>query len=94
MRRLSLNYSSITDKGLGYLTELVELQSLSLVGTKVSMKGLSKLDKLKALRYIYLYQTAVKGADWLALKNLFTEAKLDSGNYVVPTLVQDTLVLK
>jgi uncharacterized membrane protein/mono/diheme cytochrome c family protein len=94
LTRLSLNNSSITDQGLGHLSELTELQSLSLVGTKVTVKGLTKLSKLKKLKYIYLYQTGVKRADWAMLKNLFPTATLDSGNYNVPTLTQDTAVVK
>lgn len=94
LRRLSLNHSVITDRGLAYLSGLTELQSLSLVGTKVSASGLEKLRGLKKLSYIYLYQTDINRADWLSLKKSFPMAKLDSGNYRVPTLTQDTAVVK
>ncbi len=94
LRRLSLANSSITDQGLDNLSELFELESLSLVGTKITSKGLAKLDKLKRLKYVYLYQTGVNKTDWKKLKKIFPNAKLDSGNYIVPTLVQDTMVLK
>lgn len=92
--RLSLNYTHITDEGLKYVSEMDELQSLSLVGTRITMNGLLKLAKLKKLKQLYLYQTAIKKGDWSRLKVLFPTAKLDSGNYRVPTLPEDTTLLK
>jgi len=94
LTRLSLNYTKITDRGLASLSEMNELQSLSLVGTKITINGLLKLGKLKKLKNIYLYQTNIKMADWNKLKTLFPKAKLDSGNYRVPTLPEDTTLLK
>lgn len=92
--RLSLNNTQITDKGLENLKDMNRLQFLSLVGTKVTAKGLAQLGKLKALRSLYLYQTNVQQADWTALKKLFPEATIDSGNYRVPTLPEDTTEVK
>lgn len=92
--RLSLNNSKITDAGLANLKSLDQLQSLSLVGTKVTAKGIEQLSGLKKLQYIYLYQTQVQRADWNLLKKTFPNVKLDSGNYSVPTLPQDTIEVK
>ncbi|MEE1945662.1 c-type cytochrome domain-containing protein [Pedobacter sp. KR3-3] len=92
--RLSLNNSQVTDNGLTSLKSLAELRSLSLVGTAVSAKGVVQLAQLKKLQYIYLYQTQVRRTDWDNLKKLFPQAKLDSGNYQVPTLPKDTIEVK
>jgi uncharacterized membrane protein len=94
LTRISLNNTEITNQGLEYLSGMEELQSLSLVGTKITLDGLLKLNKLKKLKNIYLYQTNIHQADWPKLKAVFPMAKLDSGNYKVPTLPHDTVLLK
>jgi uncharacterized membrane protein/mono/diheme cytochrome c family protein len=92
--KLSLNYSKITDNGLAQLKNLQKLQSLSLVGTKVSLAGINKLAKLKNLKHLYLYQSSIKASDLTHIKSLFPNVSIDTGNYKVPTLIQDTMVVK
>lgn len=94
LTRINLNNTEITNQGLEYLNGMEELQSLSLVGTKITLDGLLKLKKLKKLKNIYLYQTNIHRADWHKLKAIFPMVKLDSGNYHVPTLPHDTVLLK
>ncbi|WP_293309250.1 c-type cytochrome domain-containing protein [Pedobacter sp. UBA5917] len=94
LSRLSLNNTAITDTGLAQLKELDQLQSLSLVGTKVTLKGINQLKKLKNLKFLYLYQTNVTKNDLAAIKKLLPKTSLDTGNYKVPVLVQDTTVVK
>lgn len=94
LTRLSLNYTAITDAGLAQLKDLDQLQSLSLVGTKVTLSGINQLKKLKNLKFLYLYQTNVNKADLLKIKQLLPKVSLDSGNYKVPMLAQDTAVIK
>lgn len=83
-----------TDKGMGYLKGLHNLQSLNLVGTKVTVQGVRQLQSLKQLQSLYLYQTGVRGKDWASLKQLFPHTVLDSGGYVIPVLVTDTTLVK
>lgn len=94
LTRLSLNYASITDAGLAELKDLDQLQSLSLVGTKVSLKGIQQLTKLKNLKFLYLYHTHINRADLTLVKKLLPKVSLDTGNYRVPFLAQDTVVVK
>ncbi|MGM9475054.1 c-type cytochrome domain-containing protein [Pedobacter sp. GSP4] len=94
LTRLSLNYTAVTDAGISQLKDLEELQSLSLVGTKVSLNGINQLKKLKKLKFLYLYQTAVNQKDLAEIKKLLPKVNLDTGNYTVPKLPQDTMVIK
>ncbi|RBQ06263.1 c-type cytochrome domain-containing protein [Pedobacter miscanthi] len=94
LSRLSLNNTAITDAGLAQLKDLDQLQSLSLVGTKVSFKGITELKKLKNLKFLYLYQTHISKTDLAAIKRLLPKTSLDTGNYSVPMLAQDTVVVK
>ncbi|QNN40955.1 c-type cytochrome domain-containing protein [Pedobacter roseus] len=94
LSRLNLNNTQITDTGLVALKDLDQLQSLSLVGTKVTLKGIDQLKKLKNLKFLYLYQTKITKADLAAIKKLLPKTNLDTGNYKIPTLSQDTTVFK
>jgi uncharacterized membrane protein/mono/diheme cytochrome c family protein len=94
LTRLQLNNTGVTDKGLSKLQSLNQLQSLNLVGTKVTAAGVLQLRSLKKLKNLYLYQTGVVNADWQQLHKAFPAVQLDSGNYTVPTLPEDTTVVK
>jgi len=94
LTRLQLSNTAITDKGLVKLQSLEQLQSLNLVGTKVTATGLTQLGKLKKLRNLYLYQTGVNNTDWPLLHKTFPATQIDSGKYIVPTLVTDTTEVK
>jgi hypothetical protein len=89
--RLQLSNTAITDKAMSTIKLLTQLQSLNLVGTKVTAEAVLQLQSLKMLKHIYLYQTDVTRNNWAALKKAFPSTQIDSGNYVVPSLVTDTL---
>ena len=76
------------------LKSLDKLQSLNLVGTNVTAKGITALKDLKQLNTLYLYKTKVDKKDWPQLKKQFPKIILDSGGYVVPLLPTDTVVVK
>ena len=94
LTRLQLSHTKITDAGVAKLQALQELQSLNLVGTKVTAQGIAKLNGLKKLKNLYLYQTGVGNNDWATLQKAFPATQIDSGKYVVPTLVTDTTEVK
>ena len=94
LTELQLNNTKITDKGLALIKNLEKLQSLSLVGTKVTGQGVLQLQKLKGLHSIYLYQTSVSRNDWAMLKKAFPATSIDTGGYVVPLLITDTMLVK
>jgi len=89
-----LNNTRITDQGLENLSNMDELQSLSLVGTEISAKGIARLSKLKNLKHLYLYKTGVQRSEWKKLRTLFPKVDIDFGNYRVPTLPKDTIEVK
>lgn len=94
LTRLHLSHTDITDKGVSKLQALPQLLSLNLVGTKVTAQGLLSLKGLKNLKHLYLYQSNVQAADWQALRQAFSATQLDSGKYLVPTLAEDTTIVK
>ncbi|MEO6455344.1 MAG: c-type cytochrome domain-containing protein [Ginsengibacter sp.] len=91
---LQLNNTKITDKGLELVKNLDALQSLSLVGTNVTAQGVMQLQALKGLQSFYLYHTGVNKSDWVMLKKAFPNTAIDTGGYVVPLLVSDTVIVK
>jgi hypothetical protein len=94
LTRLSLERTSITDKGILALQKLTSLQYINLVGTKVTAKGLAQLKALNKLEKIFLYQTSITGTDWNELKKTFPKAMIDSGGYTMPLLEGDTSEVK
>jgi uncharacterized membrane protein len=92
--RLQLDHTNISDQGLAALKALKELRYLNLVGTKVTAQGVMQLSSLTKLRSLYVYQTGISGNDWQSLQKAFPKTQVDTGGYVVPTLVSDTTVLK
>jgi uncharacterized membrane protein/mono/diheme cytochrome c family protein len=94
LTRLQLENTPITDIGLVSLESLVNLQYLNLVGTKVTAQGVIQLKNLPRLQAIYLYKTFISSLDWPVLKNNFPKVTLDTGNYYVPILETDTMIVK
>jgi len=92
--RLDISNTHITDKGLQYLYSLQNLQYLNVVGTNVTAQGMTQLKVLKKLQSVYVYKTGVKPADYVSLKSSFPKTTIDTGGYVVPTLVSDTTEVK
>lgn len=92
--RLNLENTAVTDEGLKHFKGLGILQVLNLVGTKVTAKGLAELQTLKKLKKLYLYKTGVQDADRDMLKGRLPGVTLDRGGYQVPTLVDDTTLVK
>ena len=83
----------ITDESLVKLQSLKQLQSLSLVGTKTTEKGIMQLKRITTLRELYLYQTAINKTSFPELKRAFPKTKIDTGGYNVPILQTDTTVV-
>jgi len=94
LMHLDLDHTGITDKGLANLDTLQNLRYLNLVATTVTADGVLQLKGLKNIRSIYLYQAAVKKADWPTLKKAFPKTSIDSGGYTVPFLATDTTEVK
>ena len=94
LRKLHLNYTSVSATGLYQLRKIKHLQYLNLVGTKVSAKAVIRLKDLKELKSIYLYGTNINPDDWTKLKKVFPATTIDSGGYKVTTLYSDTTEIK
>lgn len=92
--KLFLDGTHVTDNGLKDLAALANLRYLNLVDTKVSAQGIRQLKTLPKLASVYLYKTLVTKQDWDGLQQAFPKTRLDSGGYIVPTLVTDTTTVK
>ena len=94
LTKLFLDGTKVSDAGLSALKSAKYLNYLNLINTKVSRAGLAHLKAVTSLREVYVYQTAIKGsADWQALKSLLPKVNIDTGGYLVPTLVSDTTLV-
>lgn len=94
LRQLQLQRTAITDKGIAMLGALQELQQLNLAGTDITTEGLAPLAALKKLNRLFLYQTKVNAAGYATLARQFPTARIDTGNYAVPTLASDTQLVE
>ncbi len=91
---LNMQNTGISDKGLMAIQSLKALKYLNLVGTKVTLSGILQLKGLNSLHSLYLYQTDMNKGDWTVLQKAFPKTRIDSGGYLVPTLPNDTIVIK
>lgn len=92
--RLHLDHTAVTDRGLAAFGFPPQLKYLNLAGTSVTAAGVRKLQPLRNLQTVYLYQAQVNKKEWLALQTLLKNVRLDSGAYVVPLLPVDTVIVK
>jgi uncharacterized membrane protein len=92
--RLWLDGTNITDAGIINLAGLQNLIYLNLNGTKISVSGILQLQILKNLNTVYLFQTSVLPDDLITLKEKIPSAHIELGNYSVPSLQTDTIILK
>ncbi|MEO5979149.1 MAG: DUF2231 domain-containing protein [Chryseolinea sp.] len=94
VNQLNLEYTSVSDQGIEKLKTLTSLNSLNLVGTNITDAGLSRLVEIKSLKKVFLYQTQVTAN---GVKDLLQQAPHimpDTGSYILPARVTDTLVFK
>ncbi|HWB24973.1 MAG TPA: c-type cytochrome domain-containing protein [Chitinophagaceae bacterium] len=94
LTRLDISRTNITDKGLASLQTLQALQYLNLVGTNITAEGLMQLKGLKKLHSLFVYQTGINKSAYAQLRTSFPKTSIDTGGYIVPTLVTDTTIVK
>ena len=90
LMKLNLSGSKLSAKGWEALQQLKNLENLNLVGTNANAEQIAGLQENKKLLSLYIYGTNVKQADVVMLQKLFSKTAIDTGNYLVPTLVTDT----
>lgn len=88
LRRLYLNFTSITGKTLGDLQVLPNLQVLSLTGTKVEYTHLRVLQQFPKLNTVYLWSTSITGEQIAELKKQDKRIAYQAG------FTGDTLVMQ
>ena len=88
LRRLNLNFTSVTGTGFNHLSKLKFLKQLSLAGTQVKMENLSSLEKIPQLKTVYIWNAAIPIADLEALKKKEGRLKYETGYR------DDTVIMK
>lgn len=73
LKRLNLNYTSVTDKGIVGLPELVDLR---LDSAGVTDAGLEPLEKMQTLKYLNLYHTLVTEKAFEDLKKALPKCQI------------------
>ena len=80
LRKLDINFTEVTTNGLGVLSTLKHLQSLSLSGTKVSYSGLSQIiATLKNIKTITLWNTNLNASEIEILQKSFKNINFIQG---------------
>jgi uncharacterized membrane protein len=80
LRRLNLNFTDITGRGLADLATLQHLENLSLAGTKIQYRDLQKqLPTFKSLKTIVLWNTALTTAEINQLQKAHAHINFISG---------------
>ncbi|MBL7876781.1 MAG: hypothetical protein JNL53_14030 [Cyclobacteriaceae bacterium] len=92
--KLWLDNTAVTDAGLSNLSNFKNLSYLNLNGTRVSPAGLLQFQHLKSLRTIYLFRSSIIPEDVVLLKEKMPAVHFEIGNYRVPPLPSDTIILK
>lgn len=77
LKKLSLQYTGITDEGLVYVKDLTKLEFLDLSGTKVTDAGLVHLKRLTKLRVLLLNRTYTSATGLKHLQGLTLLEELD-----------------
>ena len=93
-RRLNLEFTSVSDKGLISISSLANLRYLNLVGTKITDEGLVQMKGLKNLEDLFIYQTAVTGVGIEKFSTAAPHVTVDSGGYKLPKMLTDSVVTK
>jgi uncharacterized membrane protein len=73
-----------------HLGALENLQYLNLTGAEITTEAVSALKSIKSLRDLYLYQCRISPGEYSDLRKSLPGLEIDTGGYVVPTLVSDT----
>lgn len=92
--RLNLANTGLRDNTIGQLASMKNVQQLNLVGTNITVRGLTALKNLQGLSSLYLYRSAININDMGILRATFPGTTIDFGNYIVPLLESDTMLVK
>lgn len=79
LRKLNLNYTDITHKGLAELNASKNLQSLALAGTNITLQSLEKLSSLPQLTSVYIWDTPVDSLQIAGMRNRFKKMRIETG---------------
>ena len=80
LRKLNLNFTEITGKGLKELVSLKHLKSLSLSGTKINYRDLNQqIHSFKSLNTLVVWNTGLSGSEIQKLQNANKQIQIIAG---------------
>jgi uncharacterized membrane protein len=94
LSQLNLERTSIQDSGLANLAKLSRLTFLNLIGNNITDRGIDHISRLPKLEKVHLYQTKVTADGVRALIHDRPKMEIDTGGYLIPVFITDTLVFK
>lgn len=92
LTQLNLEHTAVSDAGMQPLKQLSSLTILNLVGTGVGDDGISSVATVKSLSRVFVYKSKVTKEGVLALKQNAPSLITDTGMYILPPRITDTLV--
>jgi uncharacterized membrane protein len=90
LTKLQIGNLKNSRNGLEHFGKLKNLVYLNLTGVELTKENVSALKQLASLRKLYLFQCGISSQAYLDLRNTLPMVQIDTGGYVVPTLVSDT----
>jgi len=90
LRRLHLDHTAVTNKGVASLSDLKDLRFLNLVSSGVGPGVTGVLGKLTSLREVYLFETKVPADEIERFCQGHPAIKTEAGGYGLPVLRTDT----
>ncbi|CAL1516744.1 hypothetical protein MMC2321_00467 [Chitinophaga sp. MM2321] len=79
LRKLNLNYTEISSKGLEELTGLKNLTEITLAGTGIEVKDLEKIMGLPKLTSVFIWDTKVDTTQLAAIRKKYKKVKIETG---------------
>lgn len=81
LRKLNLNYTDITAKGLDQLTGLKNLQEIALSGTAIKLPSLEKLLVLPQLSSVYVWNTSLDSVQLVTVRKKYKNIAIETGYF-------------
>ncbi len=79
LRKINLNYTDVSSKGLEQLNGLKNMQEIALSGTDIDVQGLEKILQLPKLISVFIWDTKIDSKALVSVRNKFKKVKIETG---------------
>lgn len=81
LRKLNLNYTDVTGKGIEQLSGLKNLQEIALSGTAVKVPSLEKVLALPQMNSLYIWNTSIDSAQLVPVRKKYKNVQIETGYF-------------